>query len=183
VKEVFRLTPCVRDTKAQRKHGIKMVFSFHFHYVLSKYFHLFHPRDPIIIFHFLYLFLLIAVVCKKNGTRYCIVPEEILDKNDWLLEGQHGFRPEYSCESQVITVSQVISESLDNGGRVDANIIDFSKAFDLVPHDRLLTKIAASGFDLSVVEWIREFLFGRTQRVRVEGQISEEVRIKSGVPQ
>jgi hypothetical protein len=65
---------------------------------------------------------------------------------------------------------------------LDAIIIDFSKAFDLIPHDRLLTKIAASGVDSRVVIWIREFLLGRTQRVRVGGQLSEDVRVTSGVP-
>jgi hypothetical protein len=73
---------------------------------------------------------------------------KIWDKMNWLFEGQHGFRPGYSCESQVITVCQDIADSLDNGGRIDAIIIDFSKAFDLVPHDRLLMKIAASGSGL-----------------------------------
>ena len=47
--------------------------------------------------------------------------------------------------------------------------IDFAKAFDLVPHDQLLTKLAASGMDLRVVIWVREFLVGHTQRVRVGG--------------
>jgi hypothetical protein len=54
----------------------------------------------------------------------------IWDKKDWLFDGQHGFRPEYSCESQVITVYQDIADSLDNRSRVDAIIIDFSKTFD-----------------------------------------------------
>jgi hypothetical protein len=58
-----------------------------------------------------------------------------------------------------------------------------SKAFDLVPHGRLLAKIANSGVDSRVVIWIREFLVGHTQRVRVEGQLSDEVRVMSGVPQ
>ena len=58
--------------------------------------------------------------------------------NDWLYEGQHGFRPGYSCESQVITVYQDIAGTLDKGGRMDAIIVDFSKAFDLVPHSHLL---------------------------------------------
>jgi hypothetical protein len=104
-------------------------------------------------------------------------------KNDGLFEGQHGFRPGYSCESQVITVCQDIADSLDDGDRIDAIIIDFSKAFDLVPHSRLLTKIAKSGVDSSVVVWIREFLSGHTQRVGVGGHLSEEVRVMSGVPQ
>ena len=91
------------------------------------------------------------------------------DKNDWLYEGQHGFRPGQSCESQVITVYQDISDSLDNGDRIDAIIVDFSKAFDLVPHGRMLTKIAKWGVDSTVVVRIREFLVGRTQRFRVGG--------------
>jgi len=72
-------------------------------------------------------------------------------------------------------------DSLDNGDKIDAIIVDFMKAFDLVPHGRLLTKIENSGVDSSVVVWIREFLLGRTQRVRVGGQLSEA--ITSGVPQ
>jgi len=44
---------------------------------------------------------------------------QVRDKNDWLYEGQHGFRTGYSCESQVITVGQDIAESLDNGDRID----------------------------------------------------------------
>jgi len=69
--------------------------------------------------------------------------------------GQHGFRQGYSCESQDITVCQDIADSVDESVGIDAIIIDFSKAFDLVPHDRLLTKLAASGVDSSVVVWER----------------------------
>jgi len=108
---------------------------------------------------------------------------QVWDKNDGLYEGQHGFRPGYSCESQVITVHQDTAESLDNGDKIDAIIVDFSKNFDLAPHGRLLTKIANLGVDSRVAVWIREFLLGRTQRVRVGGQLSAEVRVTSGVLQ
>jgi len=67
------------------------------------------------------------------------------------------------------------------GVGIDAVIIDFSKPFDIVPHDRLLTKVAGSGVDSSC--WVREFLVGRTQRVRVGGQLSKQVIVNSGVPQ
>ena len=60
---------------------------------------------------------------------------------------------------------------MDNGDRIDAIVIDFSKAFDLVPHDRLLMKIAIWGMDSGVVAWVREFLLGRTQRVGVGQQL------------
>jgi len=59
---------------------------------------------------------------------------QLWDKNDWFYEGQHRFRPGYSCESQVITVCQDIADPLVNGDRLDAIIVDFSKALDLVPH-------------------------------------------------
>jgi len=73
-------------------------------------------------------------------------------------------------------------DSIDNGDRTEAIVIDFSKAFDLVPHDGLLMKIAISGVDSKVVAWVREFLWGRTQRVRVGGQSSEEGSLMSDVP-
>jgi hypothetical protein len=57
----------------------------------------------------------------------------------------------------VITVCQDTADSLDNGDRIDAIIVDFSKAFVLVSHGRLLTKIANSGVDSRIVVCIREF--------------------------
>jgi hypothetical protein len=53
----------------------------------------------------------------------------------------------------------------------------------LVPHDGILTKIAETGVDFRVVVWIQEFLSGRSERVRVDGHLSEEVRVTLGVPQ
>jgi len=126
---------------------------------------------------------LTSVVCKQMEHVIASYLRQVWDKNDWLFEGQHGFRPGYSCESQVISICQDIADSLDSGENIDAIIVDFSKAFDLVPHGRLLTKIANSGVDPRVVTWVKEFLSGRTQRVRVEEQLSEEVRVTSGVPQ
>ena len=66
---------------------------------------------------------------------------------------------------------------------MDAIIVDFSKAFGLVLHGRLLMKIANLGVDGRVVEWMKQFLIGRTQRVRTGGDLSDEVRVRSGVPQ
>ena len=103
--------------------------------------------------------------------------------NDWLYEGQHEFRPGCLCESQVIMVCQDIVDSLDKVVGIDAIIIDFSKAFDLVPHDQLLTKLAALGMDSRVVIWVRLLLVGHTQRVKVGGQLSKDVGVTSGVPQ
>ena len=93
---------------------------------------------------------LTSVVGKQMENVIASYTRQVWDKNDWLYEGQHGFRSGYSCESQVITVCKDIADSLDNGDKIDAVIVDFSKAFDLVPHGRLLTKIANSGVDSRV---------------------------------
>ena len=103
--------------------------------------------------------ILTSVVCKKMEYVIASYLRQVWDKNDWLYEGQHGFRPGYSCESQVITVCQDIADSLDKGDRIDAIITDFPKAVDLVPHDRLLMKTAISGVDWRAVAWIREFIW------------------------
>ena len=71
---------------------------------------------------------------------------------------------------------QDIADSLDEGVGIGAIIIDFSKAFDLVPHDRLLIKLAASGVDSRVDVWVREFLVGHIQRGRLRRQLSKEVK-------
>jgi hypothetical protein len=70
-------------------------------------------------------------------------------------------------------------DSLNNGGKTDAIIIDFSKAFDSVLHDWMLTDIVASGVDSRVVVWIREFLLSHTQRIRVGGELC--VRSVTGI--
>ena len=89
---------------------------------------------------------LTSVVCKQLEHVLAGYLRQVWDKNHWLYEGQHGFRLGYLCKSQVITVCQDIADCLDEGVSIDAIIVDFSKAFDLV-HDQLLIKLAASGVD------------------------------------
>ena len=123
-----------------------------------------------------------SVVCKELEHAVAGYLRQVWDKNVWFCEGQRGFRLGYLCESQVFTVCQDIADSLDDGVGVDEIIIDFSKTFDIV-RDRLFTKLAASGVDSRVVVWVREFLVGRTQRVRLGRQLSKEVKVTSGMPQ
>jgi len=107
---------------------------------------------------------LTLVVCKQMEHVIAGYLREVWEMSGWLYEAQHGFRPGYSCESQLFMGFQDIADSLDEGVRTGAIIIDFSKAFDLVTHDKLLTKIAGTGVDLRIVVWVREFLLGRSQR-------------------
>jgi len=101
---------------------------------------------------------LTSVVCKQMEQVIAGYVRKVWKMSGWLYEGQHVFRPGYPWESQIVTVCQDIADSLDEGVRTDATIIEFSKAFDLFSHDRLLTKMAATGVDLRAVVWEKEFL-------------------------
>ena len=61
--------------------------------------------------------------------------------------------------------------------------MDFQKAFDTVPHKRLMSKLRTYGFNELMIEWITDFIVGRTQRVRIDGELSEEMLVISGIPQ
>jgi hypothetical protein len=107
----------------------------------------------------------------------------VLETEGWIYKEQHGFREGFSCESQIISLCQDLAEVVDKGGRIDAVIIDFSKAFDVVPHDILLRKLTGLGIDKRVVRWIQNFLDGRTQRVKIGNEMSDFGGVTSGVPQ
>jgi hypothetical protein len=83
----------------------------------------------------------------------------------------------------MLTLAYELALGLDKGKRFDLAILDFSKAFDRVPHCRLLSKLSHYGVRGSSLAWIRSFLTGRTQKVIVEGIHSDEVPVVSGVPQ
>ena len=61
--------------------------------------------------------------------------------------------------------------------------MDFAKAFDTVPHQRLLNKLKAYGIEGDILNWISSFLSNRTQRVRVNKSSSEYKTVDSGIPQ
>ena len=89
----------------------------------------------------------------------------------------------WSCKTQIITLLRELSSSLDKGIQTDMIILDFSKAFDRVPHLRLLKKIQHYGNQGNTHKWIWSFLFNRSQQVVAEVKSSETVPVISGVPQ
>ena len=106
-----------------------------------------------------------------------------LDKHNILTNRQHGFRKKHSCESQLILTIHDLVSSLDTRTPVDMIIMDFSKAFDTVPHKRLLLKLHHYGITGNIHTWITKFLTTRRQRVVVDGDHSKWVHVRSGVPQ
>ena len=106
-----------------------------------------------------------------------------LESENILVKNQHGFRKKLLCEIQVITLIEEISRSLDSGQQSDPIIMDFSKAFDVVPHRRLLCKLDYYGIRGNLKNWLTTWLTCRGQTVVVDGISSNPVYVSSGVAQ
>ena len=108
---------------------------------------------------------------------------EFLSLTGQLSRHQHGFRPRRSCSSQLLEVLEDWCKIIEQGDSVDVVYLDFRKAFDAVPHNRLLRKLHGYGVAGKLLRWIEAFLSGRKQKVVVNGSHSDLVPVKSGVPQ
>ena len=98
-------------------------------------------------------------------------------------DSQHGFLPHKSCTTQLLTAMNHWTESLNSGYATDIIYFDFKKAFDLVPHRRLLLKLKSYGISGNLLSWLSSFLTGRLQRVTLNNVCSEWSNVISGVPQ
>ena len=108
---------------------------------------------------------------------------EHLESNSLLRSSQHGFRRQRSCLTNLVEFFHFVFSEHDRDKAVDVIYLDFQKAFDKVPHHRLLRKVRALGIDGAVARWIENWLDDRRQRVVVHGSVSEWVPVISGVPQ
>ena len=106
-----------------------------------------------------------------------------LDQYNILTDCQHGFRARRSCETQLITFLHDLAHTLDSKVQTDVIVLDFSKAFDKVPHNKLFIKLNHYGIKGHTLQWIISFLSNRTQQVVVDGVSSYQAPVTSGVPQ
>ena len=109
--------------------------------------------------------------------------QEFLETNNLLDDSQHGFRKNRSCLTNLLGYLDYVTENLDNVYCLDVVYLDFSKAFDKVPHNRLIYKLQTLGITGLVSEWIKEWLHDRKMRVVLNGETSLWKSIKSSVPQ
>ena len=107
-----------------------------------------------------------------------------MEDNDLFTNHQHGFKKRKSCVTQLLESIQKWTELLDQGDSVDVIYLDFQKAFDSVPHQRLLKKIYGYGIRGNLYNSIYDFLTNRRQRVVMNSaKIRVGQYILSGIPQ
>ena len=107
---------------------------------------------------------------------------KLLEEEGLISKDQHGFLGGRSCCTQLLEVLEIWTKWFDLGLPWDAVYTDFSKAFDSVPHKRLLLKIEAYGIKGKLLKWIEDFLSNRRQRVVVDGNFSNWKPVTSGIP-
>ena len=126
---------------------------------------------------------LTCVSCKLLEHIICRHLMKHLEDNSILTNLNHGFRSGYSCESQLLVTMEDLLGAYDTNTQIDCAILDFSKAFDTVPHKKLLHKLTSYGISGPIHAWLTHFLTARTMQVVLEGQNTEQVTVDSGVPQ
>ena len=126
---------------------------------------------------------LTSVICKLLER---LIKDHLVDflvKNKLINTSQHGFLKARSCLTNMLCFLEDVTKWVDEGSPVDIIYLDFKKAFDKVPHQRLLLKLKAHGIGNSMINWIEKWLIDRRQRVVVDGEVSNWKSVLSGVPQ
>ena len=126
---------------------------------------------------------LTSVICKLLERLIKDHMVEFLVKHKLLNSSQHGFLKARSCLTNMLCFLEEITKWIDVGSAVDIIYLDFQKAFDKVPHQRLLLKLKAHGIGDSITDWREQWLTDRRQRVVVDGEVSNWKSVLSGVPQ
>ena len=126
---------------------------------------------------------LTSVVCKLIETLIRDHMVEFLVKHKLINTSQYGFLKATSCLTNLLRFLEEITKWVDDGSTVDVVYLDFQKAFDKVPHQRLLLNLKAHGIGNDVINWIEKWHTHRRHRVIVDGEISNWKFVLSGVPQ
>ena len=126
---------------------------------------------------------LTSVACKLLEHVICSHIHAHLEQHGLLTPVQHGFRKAHSCETQLLVTMDDFFSAFDAKIQTDVGILDFSRAFDTVPHQRLMGKLAHYGIQGTTIRWIEAFLCNRRMQVVVDGETTGPAPVVSGVPQ
>ena len=128
----------------------------------------------------------ISLLCNMSKVMERLVHNKMYDyltTNSLLTPLNSGFKKHDSAVNQLIALHDDICKSLEQKHDVRVVFLDLSKAFDRVWHKGLLFKLKQFGITGPILSWLQNYLTDRHQRVVIEGQSSDWIRIEAGVPQ
>ena len=102
---------------------------------------------------------------------------------DFLVKHKAWVPKSKIMPNKFVKFFEEITKWVDDGSPVDVVYLDFQKAFDKVPHQRLILKLKSHGMGNSIINWIEQWLTDRRQRVVIDGEVSSWKSVLSGVPQ
>ena len=115
---------------------------------------------------------LTSVSCKLFETLVRDALMGHLKSNGLIRDSQHGFMPGRSCCTNLLEFFEEVTKAVDGGRPFDVVFLDFAKAFDKVPTERLLKKLRAHGVRGNLLQWIRNPEGGpQRQGVRLGGGV------------
>ena len=100
-----------------------------------------------------------------------------------LFELQDGFMEKRSCETQLVMLVDEIAKNMQIWKQTDLILLDFSKAFDKIAPEKLISKLHFYGIRGKTLSWVKDFLDSRSQAVVLNGVKSDKIAVSSGVPQ
>ena len=106
-----------------------------------------------------------------------------LNENNLLHKTQSGFRPHHSCETALNFMTDSWLNAIDDGKMIGVVLVDFKKAFDLVDHNILMSKLEFYGIKENTLSWFKSYLSQRQQQVSIDNTKSRFRPITCGVPQ
>ena len=127
--------------------------------------------------------LLTCVLCKVLEHIFASSSAKHFTELDILYDLQHGFREKRSCETQLIMLVDELAKNMQMGKQTDLILLDFSKAFDKVAHEKLILKLHQYGIRGDTLNWIKDFSDNRKQTVVINGINSDVVPVSPGYPQ
>ena len=126
----------------------------------------------------------ISLLCIISKVLEAIVYLKIIDFiRPKIQSNQFGFQQNRSCLSQLLSSYWEAFSALDEGNYCDLIFLDFSKAFNSVPHNELLQKLWAIGITGPLWHWFQNYLTNRYHYVCIDGESSPLLPVLSGVPQ
>ena len=126
---------------------------------------------------------LTSIVCKIAETVIVANINDHMKSNSLFTNRQHGFMNNKSCTSNLLEAQDTVSLWLNEGFDVDVIYTDFSKAFDIVSHSKLKTKLEFYGISGPILNWVSDFLYEREQRVVLGEVKSKWSPVTSGIAQ